>query len=78
VSYTKRHASELAVLRDDLTDALVLLRQLGPRGPEDSEFERVMRILDERIDLLNRQTPEPYGKWTGRPDCEVGSEPWRK
>ena len=66
MSYIKRFISETAVLRDDLTDALVLLRSLGPRGPEDKEFERVTRHLDEHVNRLNRLTPEPYGKWTGQ------------
>ena len=35
MSFTKDYIAKLAIWRDDMTDALVLLRSLGPRGPED-------------------------------------------
>ncbi len=47
MSYTTEHLIDQTQLRDDLAAAIGLLRQLGPRGPEDTEHAEVVKSLRE-------------------------------
>ncbi len=45
MSHTKEHLHRQSELRDDLAQAIGLLRQLGPRGPEDTEHKETIDKL---------------------------------
>ena len=47
MSYTTEHLIRQAQLRDDLASAIGLLRQLGPRGPQDTEWKETIDKLRE-------------------------------
>lgn len=54
MSYTKRFLDDMALVQDTMEDALGWITRVGPRGPEDEEWDSLSSNLIEAIATVGK------------------------